>query len=186
MGISLSKGQSINLTKEVRGLKTIQVGLGWDESTHSTRSIDCDASAILLKDSVLESKENLVYFGNKSANGVTHSGDNLTGAGKGDDETIIVNLDEVSSTVNQIDFIVNIYDAALRRQHFGLIDNAYIRILNQADGTELARYNLTEDFDKMRTISAGLLQRNGFEWEFKAIGEGYKEGKINSYIRKYK
>lgn len=193
MAISLGKGQKINLSKEVAGLRRIRVGLGWDAAQSkkglfgfkSVPNIDCDATAILLTGSRLDSKKDLVYYGNKSTDGVKHSGDNLTGEGEGDDETIIVTLPNIKNSIDSIEFIVNIYQAASRNQHFGMIENAYIHIVDDESGKELARYNLSENYDGFLTISAGVLERSGNEWEFKATGEGSKAQSISDYIRKY-
>jgi len=163
VGINLQKGQKIDLTKGNPGLTKIMVGLGWDEVSKPKAggflggllgggggaAIDCDASAILLDaQDKLTSKDRLVYFGNLQSGdkSVKHSGDNLTGAGDGDDEQIQVDLSSVPSAIQKIVFVVNIYDCVKRKQDFGLIANAFIRVVNPVNGQEFCRYNLTESY----------------------------------------
>ncbi|OPC80895.1 chemical-damaging agent resistance protein C [Embleya scabrispora] len=179
MGVSLSKGGNVSLSKEAPGLTAVLVGLGWDVRTTTGTDFDLDASAILLNGSgQAPSDGHFVFFNNlKSPDGsVEHTGDNLTGEGEGDDETIKVNLAGVPADVERIVFPVSIYDAETRQQSFGQVRNAFIRIVNQADNKELARYDLTEDASTETAMVFGELYRNGAEWKFRAVGQGYASG----------
>ncbi|KQV13951.1 MULTISPECIES: TerD family protein [unclassified Kitasatospora] len=179
MGVSLAKGGNVSLTKEAPGLTAVIVGLGWDVRTTTGASHDLDASALLCNASgrVL-TDQHFVFFNNlKSPDGsVEHSGDNLTGGGDGDDEQIKVDLAAVPADVVKVAFPVSIYDAENRQQSFGQVRNAFIRVVNQADGTEIARYDLTEDASTETAMIFGELYRNGEEWKFRAIGQGYASG----------
>ncbi len=189
MSVNLQKGQKISLTKGDGGLKKIMVGLGWDEAQPTATGwkalfaakpadIDCDASAILCgPDGKLvggKTNDYVVYFGNlrHPSGAIVHQGDNLTGAGEGDDEQIMVDLSLVPASVAKIVFVVNIYDAATRKQHFGLIRNAFIRLVNMANRTEICRYNLTEDYSGKTGLIVGEIYRKDNEWKFNAIGQG--------------
>jgi tellurium resistance protein TerD len=181
VGVSLSKGGNVSLTKEAgaAGLTAVTVGLGWDIRTTTGTDFDLDASAIGVKsDNKVLSDGHFVFFGNlKSPEGaIEHTGDNLTGEGEGDDEQIKVNLAAVPAEVDKVVFPVSIYDAEKRSQSFGQVRNAFIRVLNQADGTELARYDLTEDASTETAMVFGELYRNGAEWKFRAVGQGYASG----------
>ncbi|MFJ9697986.1 TerD family protein [Kitasatospora sp. NPDC101183] len=179
MGVSLSKGGNVSLTKEAPGLQAVIVGLGWDARTTTGTDFDLDASALLCNDQGKVSGDgNFVFFNNlKSPDGsVEHTGDNLTGEGEGDDESIKVNLAGVPADVQKIVFPVSIYDAESRGQNFGQVRNAYIRVVNQANSAELARYDLTEDASTETAMVFGELYRNGGEWKFRAIGQGYASG----------
>ncbi|MFJ3215105.1 TerD family protein [Kitasatospora sp. NPDC086801] len=179
MGVSLSKGGNVSLTKEAPGLSAVVVGLGWDVRTTTGTDFDLDASALLCNEQgKVASDGNFVFFNNlKSADGsVEHTGDNRTGEGEGDDEAIKVNLAGVPADVQKIVFPVSIYDAENRGQNFGQVRNAFIRVLNQADNTELARYDLSEDASTETAMVFGELYRNGPEWKFRAIGQGYASG----------
>ena len=179
MGVSLSKGGNVSLTKEAPGLTAVTVGLGWDVRTTTGTDFDLDASALLLgADDRVVSDKHFVFFNNlKSPDGsVEHTGDNLTGEGEGDDEAIKVNLATVPAEVAKIVFPVSIYDAETRQQSFGQVRNAFIRVVNQAGGTELARYDLTEDASTETAMVFGELYRNGAEWKFRAVGQGYASG----------
>ncbi|GCE01230.1 MULTISPECIES: TerD family protein [Embleya] len=179
MGVSLSKGGNVSLSKEAPGLTAVLVGLGWDVRTTTGTDFDLDASAILLNGSgQAPSDGHFVFFNNlKSPDGsVEHTGDNLTGEGEGDDEAIKVNLAGVPADVERIVFPVSIYDAETRQQSFGQVRNAFIRIVNQADNKELARYDLTEDASTETAMVFGELYRNGAEWKFRAVGQGYASG----------
>lgn len=184
MAINLSKGQKIDLTKSNPSLNNITVGLGWDEAAASggffsnlfaakPATIDCDASVILLQKDRFVHKKDLVYFGQlKSPDGaIVHQGDNLTGAGEGDDEVIKVSLSKVAAKYNKLVFVVNIYQAKKRNQDFGMIKNAFIRILDDSR-TEIARYNLTDNYQGHTGLIAGELYRHEGEWKFAAIGNG--------------
>ncbi|MCW2538960.1 MAG: tellurium resistance protein [Frankiales bacterium] len=179
MAVSLTKGGNVSLTKEAPGLTAVLVGLGWDARTTTGTDFDLDASAIMLKpDGKVLSDTHFVFFNNKvSPDGsVEHTGDNLTGEGEGDDESIKVNLAAVPAEIDKIVFPVSIYDAEARAQGFGQVRNAFIRIVNQAGGTELARYDLTEDASTETAMVFGELYRNGAEWKFRAVGQGYASG----------
>ncbi|MEW2415247.1 TerD family protein [Streptomyces sp. NPDC046866] len=179
MGVSLSKGGNVSLTKAAPNLTAVLVGLGWDARTTTGVDFDLDASAILTNDQgKVANDANFVFFNNlKSPDGsVEHTGDNLTGEGEGDDEAIKVNLAAVPADVAKIVFPVSIYEAESRQQSFGQVRNAYIRVVNQADNTELARYDLSEDASTETAMVFGELYRNGAEWKFRAIGQGYASG----------
>ncbi len=179
MSVSLSKGGNVSLSKEAPGLTAVLVGLGWDARTTTGTDFDLDASAIMVKaDGKVVSDSHFVFFNNKTSpeGSVEHTGDNLTGEGEGDDESIKVNLATVPTEVEKIVFPVSIYEAEGRSQSFGQVRNAFIRIVNQAGGTELARYDLTEDASTETAMLFGELYRNGAEWKFRAVGQGYASG----------
>ena len=179
MGVSLSKGGNVSLTKEAPGLTAVTVGLGWDVRSTTGTDFDLDASAILVDaQGKVTGDKDFVFFNNlKSSDGsVEHLGDNLTGAGEGDDEQVNVNLASVPANVDKIVFPVSIYDAESRSQSFGQVRNAFIRIVNQAGGTELARYDLSEDASTETAMVFGELYRNGADWKFRAVGQGYAAG----------
>ncbi|MCX4617082.1 MULTISPECIES: TerD family protein [Streptomyces] len=177
MGVSLAKGGNVSLSKEAPGLSAVLVGLGWDVRT--TTGADFDASALLLNESgKVVSDQHFVFYNNlKSPDGsVEHTGDNLTGEGEGDDESVKVNLAAVPMDVTRIVFPVSIHDAENRGQSFGQVRNAFIRVANQAGGAELARYDLSEDASTETAMVFGELYRNGAEWKFRAVGQGYASG----------
>ncbi|WP_306359958.1 TerD family protein [Nocardia sp. CC227C] len=179
MGVSLSKGGNVSLTKAAPGLTAVAVGLGWDLRTTTGTDFDLDASAIGLgADKKAVSNGHFVFFNNlKSPDGaIEHAGDNRTGEGEGDDEVINVDLANAPSTIDSIVFPVSIYDAESRSQSFGQVRNAYIRVVDRSNGTELARYDLTEDASTETAMVFGELYRNGAEWKFRAIGQGYTSG----------
>ncbi|MEU0394830.1 TerD family protein [Streptomyces sp. NPDC006208] len=179
MGVSLSKGGNVSLTKAAPGLTAVTVGLGWDVRTTTGTDFDLDASALLTNaEGKVATDGNFVFFNNlKSPDGsVEHTGDNLTGEGEGDDEQIKVNLAGVPADVDKIVFPVSIYEAESRQQSFGQVRNAFIRVVNQADNNELARYDLSEDASTETAMVFGELYRNGAEWKFRAIGQGYASG----------
>lgn len=201
MAINLTKGQRISLTKEDASLSRIMVGLGWDPVQSSSGGgllkslfnsqpdIDCDASVFMLNaNDKLENNKHVVYFGNlKSADGsISHMGDNLTGDGDGDDEQIMVNLSMVPQNVQKLVFVVNIYDCIKRRQHFGLIQNAFIRIVNLDNNKELIRFNLTDQYSNMTALTVGELYRHGSEWKFVAVGQGSQDTSLGDMARRYK
>ncbi len=179
MGVSLVKGSNVNLTKEAPGLAAVAVGLGWDLRTTTGSDFDLDASAILCTDSgSVVSDLDFVFFNNlASANGaVQHTGDNLTGEGDGDDEVIRVDLASVPAEAAKIVFPVAIYDGDARKQTFGQVRNAFIRVVDQANGSELARYDLSEDAGGETAMIFGELYRQGADWKFRAVGQGYSSG----------
>ena len=179
MGVSLSKGGNVSLTKSAPGLTAVTVGLGWDIRTTTGADFDLDASAILLDTSgrVL-SDAHFVFFNNLTSpdGSVQHLGDNLTGEGEGDDEQVDVDLSTVPSEVDKIVFPVSIYDGETRGQSFGQVRNAFIRVVNKAGGAELARYDLSEDASTETAMVFGEVYRSGSEWKFRAVGQGYASG----------
>ncbi|WP_351231267.1 TerD family protein [Streptomyces sp. NPDC002133] len=179
MGVSLAKGGNVSLSKEAPGLSAVLVGLGWDVRTTTGTDFDLDASALLVDEGgKVASDKHFVFYNNlKSPDGsVEHTGDNLTGEGEGDDEQIKVNLAAVPADVQKIVFPVSIHDAEARSQSFGQVRNAFIRVVNQADSAELARYDLSEDASTETAMVFGELYRNGAEWKFRAVGQGYASG----------
>jgi tellurium resistance protein TerD len=179
MAISLSKGGNVSLSKEAPGLKSILVGLGWDARATDGAAFDLDASAFLLNEAgkVRTDADFIFYNNTKSADGsIEHTGDNLTGAGEGDDESIKVNLAGVPADVQKISVAVTIHDAESRRQNFGQVSNAFIRVVNQDGGKEIARFDLSEDMSTETAMIFGEIYRSGGEWKFKAIGQGFQGG----------
>ncbi|MFD0686682.1 TerD family protein [Actinomadura fibrosa] len=179
MGVSLSKGGNVSLTKQAPGLSAVTVGLGWDLRTTTGTDFDLDASALVLDGSgKIITDQHFVFFNNLRTpdGGVEHTGDNTTGAGEGDDEQIKVNFGALPATAERVAFAVSIYEADARGQNFGQVRNAYIRVLNQGDGTELARYDLSEDASMETAMVFGELYRAGSDWKFRAVGQGYASG----------
>jgi len=179
MGVSLAKGGNVSLTKEAPGLKAVLVGLGWDARSTSGADFDLDASAIMCNSAgKVVSDSHFVFFNNlKSPDGsVEHTGDNLTGEGEGDDEAIKVDLSVVPAEVDKIVFPVSIYDAEKRQQSFGQVRNAFIRVVNQDGNGEIARYDLSEDASTETAMLFGEIYRNGPDWKFRAVGQGYATG----------
>jgi tellurium resistance protein TerD len=179
VGVSLSKGGNVSLSKEAPGLTAVTVGLGWDVRSTTGTDFDLDASAIACKaDGKVVSDQHFIFFNNlKSPDGsIEHLGDNLTGAGEGDDEQVNVSLATVPAEIDKIVFPVSIYDADNRQQNFGQVRNAFIRVVNQAGGTEIARYYLSEDASTETAMVFGELYRSGAEWKFRAVGQGYAAG----------
>ena len=179
MGVSLSKGGNVSLTKEAPGLTAVIVGLGWDVRSTTGQDFDLDASAIgLAGTGKAVSDQHFVFFNNLTSpdGSIEHTGDNLTGEGEGDDEQIKVNLAGVPAEVERIVFPVSIYDADSRSQSFGQVRNAFIRVVNQAGGGEITRYDLSEDASTETAMVFGELYRSGAEWKFRAVGQGYAAG----------
>lgn len=193
MSVNLQKGQKVDLTKGNSGLKTLVVGLGWDEAPRKFslfakhEDIDCDASALLLKNGKLTGNVDVVYYGNLThrSGAVRHCGDNLTGAGDGDDEQIIVELAKVPAEYDKIVFTVNIYQAYQRKQNFGMIRNAFIRVVDADSGKELCKYNLSENYDGKTAMIFGEVYRYNGEWKFGAIGEPTNDPSINETVQRY-
>ena len=203
MAVNLVKGQKVNLVKESPGLRNLRVGLGWDEAEQKrglfaslfggrNADIDCDASVILCgaDGKVISNtiKECVVYFGNlvHSSGAIRHAGDNLTGSGEGDDEQITIDVQRLPANVQKLVFVVNIYEAKTRGQHFGMIRNAFIHITDTQTNKEICRYNLTDNFSGCTGLIVGELDRNGGQWEFTAVGRGvvdasYLDKLINLY-----
>jgi len=179
MSVSLSKGGNVSLSKEAPGLRAVLVGLGWDVRTTTGANFDLDASALMVgTNGKILSDSHFVFFNNLTSpdGSVEHTGDNLTGEGEGDDEAIKVNLEGVPAEVDKIVITVSIYDAEGRQQSFGQVRNAFIRVVNQADNRELTRYDLSEDASTETAMIFGELYRNGAEWKFRAVGQGYSTG----------
>jgi len=179
VGVSLSKGGNVSLSKEAPGLTSIVVGLGWDARTTTGSDFDLDASAIACRaDGRVLSDQYFIFFNNlKSPDGaIEHQGDNLTGEGEGDDEQVKVNLASLPQEIDKIVFPVSIYDAESRQQSFGQVRNAFIRIVNEAGGAEIARYDLSEDASTETAMLFGEVYRHGSDWKFRAVGQGYATG----------
>ncbi|MEZ3464675.1 MAG: TerD family protein [Lachnospiraceae bacterium] len=180
MPVSLQKGQKVSLTKDNPGLKKVVVGLGWDVNAFDTGGdFDLDAAAFLLNDTGrVGSSSDFVFYGNLShpSGSVVHQGDNLTGVGDGDDEQIRIDLSKVPDNITKIAFTVTIYEPEQRKQNFGQVNNAFIRIYNEENGEEMLRYDLGEDFSIETAAVFGELYKNGSEWKFNAIGSGFQGG----------
>ena len=180
MAISLKKGQKVDLTKTNPGLKEILIGLGWDTNKYDGGfDFDLDSSVFLLgADSKVTDGGDFIFFNNlkHSSGSVEHLGDNLTGAGDGDDEEIKIDLSKVPANIEKIAFTVTIYDAESRKQNFGQVENAFIRVFDELNGKELIRYDLDEDFSIETAVIVGELYRNKGEWKFNAVGSGFEGG----------
>ena len=180
MPINLSKGQKVDLTKGNASLKHIMVGLGWDVNAFdSGADFDLDDSAFMCgANGKCPTEKEFVFYGNLEhpSGAVKHQGDNLTGEGDGDDEQIFVDLKAIPESVDKIAFTVTIYEAQERRQNFGQVSNAYIRIVDEDTNQELIRYDLGEDFSIETAIVVGELYRHNGEWKFNAIGSGFQGG----------
>ncbi|MEH7344545.1 TerD family protein [Bacillus sp. JJ1532] len=202
MAINLQKGQRVDLTKGNPGLSKIVVGLGWDPVQSrgggllgslfggggSGANIDCDASVIMLgENDKIRNNSDVIYFGNLKSNdgSVQHTGDNLTGDGDGDDEQILIDLSRVPAQVHKLVFVVNIYDCVKRKQHFGMIQNAFIRIVNSANGQEMIHYNLTDDYSGKTCLVVGEIYRHGADWKFAAVGTGTSSPGLADVVRSY-
>ena len=204
MVVNLQKGQRVDLTKGNAGLNRIIVGLGWDPVEQksggggflgglfgggggSKANVDCDASVLMLQNDKLVRQEDVVYFGRKASacNSVVHSGDNLTGDGDGDDEVITVNLSAVPAQFNKLVFVVNIYEAQSRQQHFGMIRNAYIRVVDPSTNNEIIRYNLSDDYQNQTALITGEIYRHNNEWKFGALGTGTQDKKLGEVCARF-
>ncbi|PFO02502.1 stress protein [Bacillus sp. AFS076308] len=203
MAINLQKGQRVDLTKGNPGLTKIMVGLGWDPVQSggggklfgglfgggaSSSNVDCDASVIMLgANDKLQHNKDVIYFGNLKSNdgSVQHSGDNLTGDGDGDDEQIMIDLSRVPANIQKLVFVVNIYDCVKRKQHFGMIQNAFIRVVNPTTNQELLHYNLTDNYSGLTCLVTGEIYRHGNEWKFAAIGSGTNAASLSEVVRSY-
>lgn len=207
LAISLQKGQRVDLTKGNPGLSKILVGLGWDPvqagksgggglfgglfgggGAGGGANIDCDASVIMLgANDKIQNNKDVIYFGNLKSNdgSVQHSGDNLTGDGDGDDEQVMVDLNRVPASVQKLVFVVNIYDCVKRKQHFGMIRNAFIRVVNPSNDNELIRYNLSDDYNGNTALVVGEIYRHNTEWKFAAVGTGTNAASLSEVVRSY-
>ena len=204
MAVNLVKGQKVSLVKESPGLRNLRVGLGWDEAEQKrglfaslfgakNADIDCDASVILCgADGKVISeaiKACVVYFGTlvHPSGAIRHAGDNLTGSGEGDDEQIAIDVQRLPANVQKLVFVVNIYEAKARGQHFGMIRNAFIRLVDRSNGSEICRFNLTEDYSGMTGLVVGEIYLRGGEWKFNAIGQGVANAsRLSNLIDMYK
>jgi tellurium resistance protein TerD len=179
VSISLTKGGNVSLTKEAPGLSAVVVGLGWDARTTDGQAFDLDSSAIACNaGGSVYSPQHFIFFNNLASpdGAIQHTGDNLTGEGEGDDEQIKLNLAGLAADVDKIVFPVSIYDAETRGQNFGQVRNAFIRIVNQNGGAEIARYDLSEDASTETAMVFGEVYRSGSDWKFRAVGQGYSSG----------
>ena len=179
MAISLSKGGNVSLTKEAPGVESIAVGLGWDARATDGMDFDLDASCFMLNSNgKVRSDADFIFYNQlKSACGsVEHTGDNRTGSGEGDDETLYVELNKVPADVQKLAFTVTIHEADIRKQNFGMVNNAYIRVIDRKTDKEIARYDLSEDASTNTAMIFGEVYRYNNEWKFKAIGQGYDGG----------
>ena len=179
MAISLTKGQKVDLTKGKPSIKHLLVGLGWDVNAFDGADFDLDASAFMVgANGKCPTEQEFIFYGNlKHSSGAVESmGDNRTGSGDGDDEQIKIDLSLIPAEIEKVAFVVTIYEAEARRQNFGQVSNAYIRVVDEQTGTELIRYDLGEDFSIETAIVVGELYRHGGEWKFNAIGSGFQGG----------
>ncbi|MEA3014743.1 MAG: tellurium resistance protein TerD [Sphingomonadales bacterium] len=179
MSISIAKGGNVSLSKEAPGLTKILIGLGWDARATDGADFDLDASAFLLTESgKVRSDSDFIFYNQlKSSDGsVEHTGDNLTGEGEGDDEAIKVDLSRVPEAIHKIAVAVTIHDAENRKQNFGMVQNAFIRVVNDSDNKEIARYDLSEDYSTETALVFGEVYRHGAEWKFRAVGQGFQGG----------
>ena len=179
MGVSLSKGGNVSLSKTDPGMKNVLIGLGWDVRATDGQDYDLDASVFLLAENgKVRNDLDFIFYNNlRSADGsVEHTGDNRTGEGDGDDESIKIQLDKIPANVAKLVFVVTIHDAAVRRQNFGQVEGAFIRLVNDDNQIEVARYDLTEDASTETAMLFGELYRHNGEWKFRAVGQGYAGG----------
>lgn len=180
MAVSLKKGQKVDLTKTNPGLKEVLIGLGWDTNRYDGgHDFDLDAAAFLLGgNGKVTCDGDFVFYNNlkHSSGSVEHLGDNLTGAGDGDDEQIKIDLSKVPAEIEKIDFTVTIHEADERKQNFGQVENAFIRVVDASNNSELIRYDLGEDFSIETAVVVGELYRNNGEWKFQAVGSGFSGG----------
>lgn len=180
MSVILSKGEKVDLTKGNPSLNKLMVGLGWDTNQYDGEAdFDLDASLFMLKanDKVGNDKD-FVFYGNLTheSKSVVHTGDNRTGEGDGDDEVIKVDLSKVPSDYTKLSIVVTIYEAEKRLQNFGMVSNAYIRLVDESNGEEILRYDLSEDFSTQTALVIGEIYKHNGEWKFKAVGSGYDGG----------
>jgi len=199
MAVNLQKGQKVNLTKSNgKKLTKLMVGLGWDAAEpesggflkklfSSKQDIDCDASVFVCKGGRLTDKNDVVYFNNlkHKSGAVQHMGDNLTGDGEGDDEQIFIDLDKLPAEYDKLIFVVNIYKAVDRNQHFGMIKNAFIRIVDNETGEELLHYNLSDNYDNMLAMVAGEVYKKNGDWKFNAVGNGTTDPGLGELSKRF-
>ncbi len=178
MAISLQKGGNVNLSKEAPGLKKLVVGLGWDPRVTDGTEFDLDGSVFLLNNGKVRSDADFIFYNNlkSSCGSIVHSGDNRSGAGEGDDEQVVLELDKIPADVQVVVFAVTIHDAETRKQSFGQVGKAFMRCINGGSNAEIARYDLSEDGSTETAMIFGEVYRNGEEWKFRAVGQGFKGG----------
>ena len=179
MAISLTKGQNVSLSKTDPNLKNVLVGLGWDTRSTDGQDFDLDASVFMAtENSKVPSDRHFIFYNQlvSPCGGVEHTGDNLTGDGDGDDESVIVRLDKVESNIKSLFITVTIHDAEARRQNFGQVSNAFVRIVNNDTSDEIVRFDLSEDYSTETAMVFGEIYRHNGEWKFRAIGQGYTGG----------
>ena len=179
MAISLTKGQNISLSKTDPSLKNVLVGLGWDARSTDGQDFDLDASVFMATENgKVPSDRHFIFYNQlvSPCGGVEHTGDNLTGDGDGDDESVIVRLDKVESNIKSLFITVTIHDAEARRQNIGQVSNAFVRIVNNDTSDEIVRFDLSEDYSTETAMVFGEIYRHNGEWKFRAIGQGYKGG----------
>lgn len=179
MAISLTKGQNVSLSKTDPSLKNVLVGLGWDARSTDGQDFDLDASVFMAtENSKVPSDRHFIFYNQlvSLCGGVEHTGDNLTGDGDGDDESVIVRLDKVESNIKSLFITVTIHDAEARRQNFGQVSNAFVRIVNNDTSDEIVRFDLSEDYSTETAMVFGEIYRHNGEWKFRAIGQGYTGG----------
>lgn len=179
MALSLQKGGNLSLTKEAPGLTRALIGLGWDERATSGHNFDLDASAFMLNESgKVRSDADFIFYNqmNSPCGSVSHTGDNLTGEGEGDDESIKVDLSKVPADIVKIAITVTIHDGPERKQNFGMVENAFIRVVNEDNDQEVVRYDLTEDYSTETAMVFGEIYRHNGDWKFRAVGQGYDGG----------
>ena len=179
MSVSLSKGGNVSLSKEAPGMKAAMVGLGWDARATDGQSFDLDAAVFILgANGKVRTDNDFVFYNNpKGANGtVQYQGDNRSGAGTGDDEQVLLNLDGIPADVDKIVIAATIHEADTRRQSFGQVNNAYMRVINAEGGLEIARYDLSEDASTEAAMIFGEIYKRNDEWKFKAVGQGFAGG----------
>lgn len=184
ISLNLTKGQALNLTKTAPSLRKVKLGLGWDVAVTGT-NFDLDASAFVLRNGKLVNNSDVVFYNNTSGQGITYGGDNRTGAGEGDDETISVDLSALPSDVDKIVFVATIYNAQQNQQTFGMVKNSYIRLVDEVSNNEIARYELKEDFSTETAVIFGQLEKDSAQnWHFHTLGEG-KVGDIGALAMLY-
>lgn len=198
MAVSLQKGQKVSLTKETPGLSRIIVGLGWDEAKPAkkglfgfggkSQNIDCDASALVCANGKIQSTKDVVFYNNLThpSGAVQHMGDNLTGAGEGDDEQIIIDLDRMPEDYDRVVMAVTIYQARERNQHFGMIQNSFIRLVDARNNQEICRYNLNEQYNQATAVIFGEVYRHNGEWKFNAMGQPTQDGGIAELVERFR
>jgi tellurium resistance protein terD len=182
MAVSLSKGQNVSLSKTNPTLKHIIIGLGWDARSSDGQDFDLDASVFMTGENGKVLSDDYFIFYNQlqsPCGSVQHTGDNLTGDGDGDDESLIVELDKVPAQIKSLFVTVTIHEAQARRQNFGQVRNAFVRLVNKEDEQEILRFDLSEDYSTETAMVFGEVYRHNNEWKFRAVGQGYTGGLLS-------